>query len=171
VTRAVFDCVILLQAAARRTGPAAECLRAVRDGRLKLFLSPDILAEVRDVLGRPKSLRKFPALTPEAVDVFLEDVANNATTLSTVPKVFSLARDPKDEPYINLAAAIQARYLVSRDKDLFDLMGDDTFRRQFPALTVIDPVALLRELTLAQPKPEPDQRSEDGEGETGHEAG
>jgi PIN domain len=55
VTRAVFDCVILLQAAARRTGPAAECLQAVRDGRLKLFLSPDILAEVRDVLGRPKN--------------------------------------------------------------------------------------------------------------------
>jgi len=78
VTRAVFDCVILPQAAARRTGPAAECLQAVRDGRLKLFLSPDILAEVQDVLSRPRTFRKFPALTPEAVDVFLEDLANNA---------------------------------------------------------------------------------------------
>jgi predicted nucleic acid-binding protein len=78
VTRAVFNCVILLQAAARRSGPAAECLQAVRGGRLKLFLSPDFLAEVRDVLSRPKTLRKFPALTPEAVDVFLDDVANNS---------------------------------------------------------------------------------------------
>jgi putative PIN family toxin of toxin-antitoxin system len=171
VTRAVFDCVILLQAAARRTGPAAECLQAVRDGRLKLFVSLDILAEVRDVLSRPKTLRKFPALTPEAVDVFLADVANHATTLGTVSKTFALARDPKDEPYIDLAAAIQARYLVSRDKDLLDLMDDDTFRQQFPGLVVIDPVALLRELTLGQPKPEPDQRPEDGERETGHEAG
>jgi predicted nucleic acid-binding protein len=105
------------------------------------------------------------------VDVFLEDLANNATTLFTVPKVFSLARDPKDEPYIDLAAALQARYLVSRDKDLLDLMGDDTFRQQFPGVTVIDPVALLRELKLAQPEPEPNQQPEDGKGETGHEAG
>ena len=60
--RAVFDCMVLLQAAARATGPAAACLRAVRAGRLELFLSPDILSEVRDVLTRPKTLRKFPAL-------------------------------------------------------------------------------------------------------------
>jgi hypothetical protein len=38
MTRVVFDCVILLQAAARPTGPAAACLQAVRDGRLELFI-------------------------------------------------------------------------------------------------------------------------------------
>jgi putative PIN family toxin of toxin-antitoxin system len=118
----------------------------VRDGRLELFVGSEILAEVRDVLNRPKTRRKFPALTPESVDVFLLDLVSHATTLSTVPKVFSLARDPKDEPYINLAAAVEARYLVSRDNDLLDLMGDPTFRQQFPELTVIEPVALLREL-------------------------
>jgi putative PIN family toxin of toxin-antitoxin system len=170
VTRAVFDCVILLQAAGRPTGPAAACLQAVRDGRLELFLSPDILAEVRDVLSRPKTLRKFPALTPEAVDVFLGDVASHATTVPAVPKVFTLARDPKDEPYIDLAAATQARYLVSRDKDLLDLMGDDAFRQQFPGLTVIDPVALLRELALVHPKLEPDRGMGKDEGQAGNEA-
>ena len=128
----------------------------MRDGRLELFLSPDILAEVRDVLSRPKTLRKFPALTAEAVDVFLADLASHATTLAAVPKVFPLPRDPKDEPYIDLAAAAQARYLVSRDDDLLDLMNDDAFRQQFPDLTVIDPVALLRELSPAlESEPEP----------------
>ena len=124
------------------------------DGRLELFISPDVLAEVRDVLTRPKTLRKFPALTPEAVDVFLLDVASHATTLPAVPNVFSLPRDPKEEPYIDLAAAAQARYLVSRDNDLLDLMGDAAFRQRFPGLTVIDPVALLREL-VPPPEPEP----------------
>ena len=78
-----------------------------------------------------------------------------------MPKVFTLARDPKDEPYIDLAAAAQARYLVSRDNDLLDLMGDAAFRRQFPGLTVIDPVALLRELASAT---EAGARPEDGRG-------
>ena len=170
MTRAVFDCVILLQAAGRPTGPAAACLQAVRDGRLELFLSPDILAEVRDVLNRPKTLRKFPALTPEAVDVFLGDVASHATTLPTVPKVFALARDPKDEPYVDLAVATGARYLISRDKDLLDLMGDDAFRQQFPGLTVIDPVALLRELALAHPNPEADRGAGKDEAQEENEA-
>jgi putative PIN family toxin of toxin-antitoxin system len=166
VTRAVFDCVILLQAAGRPSGPAAACLQAVRDGRLELVISPDILAEVRDVLTRPKTLRKFPALTPEAVDAFLADLASHATTLASVPKVFSLPRDPKDEPYIDLAVAAQARYLVSRDNDLLDLMNDAAFRQQFPDLTVIDPVALLRELAPT-PEPEPDQGPTEGEGQGG----
>jgi putative PIN family toxin of toxin-antitoxin system len=146
VTRAVFDCVILLQAAARATGPAGACLQAVRDGRLELVVSPAVLAEVRDVLTRPKTLRKFPALTLEAVGTFLEDVTAIAVTLPDVPKVFTLARDPKDEPYIDLALAAKARYLVSRDNDLLDLMEDERFRRQYPDLTIIDPVSLLREL-------------------------
>jgi predicted nucleic acid-binding protein len=63
VTRAVFDCVVLLQAAGRPDGPAGACLQAVRDGRLELFLSPDILAEVRDVLTRPRTLRRVPGPT------------------------------------------------------------------------------------------------------------
>jgi putative PIN family toxin of toxin-antitoxin system len=136
----------------------------VRDSRLELFLTPDILAEVRAVLTRPKTLRKFPALTPESVDVFLADLASHATTLAAVPKVFSLPRDPKDEPYIDLAAAAQAHYLVSRDNDLLDLMGDAAFRQQFPNLTVIDPVALLRELA---PEPEPEQEPAEGGGQGG----
>jgi putative PIN family toxin of toxin-antitoxin system len=152
VTRAVFDCVVLLQAAGRPDGPAGACLRAVRDGRLELFLSPDILAEVRDVLTRPRVLRKFPALTPEAVEVYLADLAGHATTLDAVPRAFPLPRDPKDEPYIDLAVAAGARYLVSRDDDLLGLMGDAAFRQQFPGLAVVDPVALLRELA---PNPVP----------------
>jgi putative PIN family toxin of toxin-antitoxin system len=127
MTRAVFDCVILLQAAARATGPAGACLQAVRDGRLELVVSPAILDEVRDVLTRPKTLRKFPTLT-------LEDVAALAVELPDVPRVFTLARDPKDEPYINLALAANARYLVSRDNDLLDLMEDESFRSQCPDL-------------------------------------
>ena len=70
MTRAVFDCMVYLQAAARSTGPAGTCLQTVRDGRLELVISPEIIAEVRDVLTRPKMLKKFPTLTVEAVEVF-----------------------------------------------------------------------------------------------------
>lgn len=50
---AVFDCVVLLQAAARPNSPARACLRLVEEGRLQLCVSAAVLAEARDVLTRP----------------------------------------------------------------------------------------------------------------------
>jgi putative PIN family toxin of toxin-antitoxin system len=138
--------MIFLQAAARPGGPAGACLQAVRDGRVQLFVSPEILAEV---LARPRTLRKFPALTVEAVDLFVRDVEGLSVSMPDVPLAFTLDRDPKDEPYINLALAAGARYLASRDKDLLDLMGDEDFRRRFPDLTILDPVSLLEEMAKA----------------------
>lgn len=44
---------------------------ALERGRVTLCLSAEVLAEIRDVLSRPKLRQKFPALTDEAVDAFL----------------------------------------------------------------------------------------------------
>ena len=49
-----------------------------------------------------------------------------------------------DEPYLNLAIATQAPFIVSRDNDLLDLMKNDEFRKAYPALTIMDPVAFLK---------------------------
>jgi hypothetical protein len=38
---------------------------AVRNGRLELFLSPDILAEVRNALSRPKTLTETGQSDPK----------------------------------------------------------------------------------------------------------
>jgi putative PIN family toxin of toxin-antitoxin system len=141
--------MIFPQAAARPGGPAGACLQAVRDGHLRLVVSPDILAEVRDVLSRPKTLRKFPTLTDEAVNLFMRDIESLSVTLADVPPTFILDRDPKEEPCINLALATGARYLASRDKDLLDLLGDGDFRRRFPDLTILNHASLLGEIAKA----------------------
>jgi predicted nucleic acid-binding protein len=52
---------------------------------------------------------------------------------------YRLARDPDDEPYLNLAIAAKASFLVSRDNDLLDLMKDDAFRKAYPDLAIVDP--------------------------------
>jgi putative PIN family toxin of toxin-antitoxin system len=158
---AVFDCMVILQAAARPTGPAGACFGAVREGRVTLLLSPEILTEVRDVLSRPKVLRKFPALTQEAIDVFLRELADRAVTILDVPSLFRLPRDPKDEPYINLAIHAQVSYLVSRDNDLLDLMDDKAFRQEFAGLTILDPVSFLRLLAAGEENDDPEEMARD----------
>jgi predicted nucleic acid-binding protein len=57
-------------------------------------------------------------------------------------------RDIDDEPYLKLAIEAEANYLVSRDKDLLDLMtGYDNeckeFRQRFRSLAVIEPIEFL----------------------------
>jgi len=149
--RVVFDCMIYLQATASESSPAAALLRMMDDSIISLFVSNDILDEVRDVLSRPKIRQKNPRITDERVDALLTRLAEQGTLLESVPNHFSYERDPKDEKYINLAVEADAAYLVSRDKDLLDLMREDLagskdFRQQFPTLTILNPVAFLRQI-------------------------
>lgn len=46
--------------------------------------------------------------------------------------------------------AANATFLVSRDKDLLDLMNDPDFRGRFPDLSILDPVAFLQEIRKRQ---------------------
>src|SRR3954470_11841875 len=109
---AVYDCMLFLQAASR-PDRVHGTFRLLADGTVTLCMSPAVLAEIRDVLTRPELRAKFPALTPEHVEVFLDHVLASARLIDPVAEVFTLPRDPKDEPYVNLAVAAGARYLVT----------------------------------------------------------
>lgn len=149
--RAVFDCNVLLQAAVNGKGPAAACLELVEKGRARLFVSTSVIAELGDVLSRTRLAAKFRQLTDERVATFLSRVRLLSTSIHSPPHVFDLPRDAHDEPYLDLAVAAFAEYLVTRDNDLLDLMksGDpigQSFRARFPSLRVMDPVEFLRAL-------------------------
>ncbi len=163
--RVVFDCMIYLQATANESSPAAALLRMMDDSIISLFVSNEILDEVRDVLSRPNIRQKNPRITHKQVDALLTRLAEQGTLLESVPKHFSYERDPKDEKYINLAVEADAAYLVSRDNDLLDLMREDLagskdFRQQFPTLTILNPVAFLRQIEQLPRQQEPEQSQE-----------
>jgi putative PIN family toxin of toxin-antitoxin system len=116
-----------------------------------LYISEEILVEISEVLNRPKIRERFPELNDEIIDSFLNQLKNLAITIKQIPKRFSYQRDVDDEPYINLAVEVEADYIISRDKDLLDLMTGYTeeckdFRRRFRPLKVITPVEFLTEL-------------------------
>lgn len=156
--RAVFDCMLFLQAAINAKCPAFRCFELAEKGIVRLQLSPPIVAEVHDVLNRAELRRKFTALTPDRVATFLRRALAISEMHATPPSVLTLARDPDDEPYTDLAIATNARYLVSRDRDLLDLMnpepreGQDLLRR-CPNLRVLDPSTFLLAVTRNEPQP------------------
>jgi putative PIN family toxin of toxin-antitoxin system len=147
--RVIFDCNVLLQAAARERSVAAKCLNLVESGHVQLFVSREVLEEVEDVLNRQEIRAHFPDLSDEIVGAFLKRLQKLSVLVRSVPKKFSYPRDEDDEPYINLAVAAGADFIVTRDRDLLDLMtghADECkeFRQRFRPLKVIEPLELLR---------------------------
>ncbi len=145
----VFDCMIFLQGLIKEKGFAVRCLELFENNEIELFVSEEILAEIADVLTRSKLQEKFSLLTEERTDKLLEILRQKAVLIKNVPNLFDYPRDPKDEKYVNLAAFCKARYIVSRDKDLLDLMSGTSeeckeFRQRFRPLKVVEPLEFLQ---------------------------
>jgi putative PIN family toxin of toxin-antitoxin system len=148
--RVVFDCNTFLQALASPEGPAGRCVQLAIDGDVHLFISPAVLEELRDVASRPKVITKL-RIVEDRVAEYIEAIEIAATLLADIPDVFTYRRDPDDAHYVNLAIAADAKLIVSRDKDLLDLMDATKpdamdFQNRFPSLRILNPVAFLREL-------------------------
>ena len=114
--RVILDCMVFIQAVADEKSPAGRLLELLDEEKLTLYVSKLILAEVRYVLNRSDVRASLRELTDVAVEALFERLAHRATLIRQVPRRFIYPRDPKDEPYINLAVATKADYLVSRDK-------------------------------------------------------
>jgi putative PIN family toxin of toxin-antitoxin system len=147
--RVVFDCNVLLQAAAREKSVAAKCLNLAESGLIQLCVSREVLAEVEDVLNRPEIRAHFPDLSDEIVGAFLKRLAKLSVLVRLIPKKFSYPRDEDDESYINLAVEVGADFIISRDRDLLDLMtghADECkeFRQRFRSLRVVEPSEFLK---------------------------
>jgi putative PIN family toxin of toxin-antitoxin system len=143
--------MVFLQGAARRDSAAGACLLLVERKAIELFLSDEVLSEIRDVLNRPKVRHKLPALNDHRVEQFLAALENMAEIIHEVPRAVAYERDPKDEPYLNLAIAARAGFLVSRDGDFLDLANPsnadgEVLRSRAPGLQILDPVSFLLEV-------------------------
>ncbi len=82
--RAGFDNNVLLQAMSSANGPAGACFQAVREARIRLCLSQDLILEFADVASRPLLIRKL-RLTFSVLSV-------RSVTLSNVVMTFGAAR-------------------------------------------------------------------------------
>ncbi len=151
----VFDCVVFLQGLIKESGPAVTCIERFEQGRISLAISPEVLSELHDVLSRSSLRQSFPLLSEEKTERLIGLLLLKGRLFRSVPKRFELPRDPDDEPYLNLAIEAGAQFLVTRDRDLLDLMSWDTeegrnFQSRFRELKILDPVAFLKEIESAE---------------------
>ncbi len=106
------------------------------------------MIEITDVLRREKVRKQFPRLTDDVSDQFLQNLRTVVQIVDPVPAVYHYQRDPDDSHILNLAIASGAKYVVTRDADLLDLMNEGNsdmvvVQALHPALNILDPVAFF----------------------------
>lgn len=101
-------------------GPPRDVLNAAREGRVALFTSAPLIAELEDVFTRDRLARRFAAIgrTPaDALDRYLA----LARFVVPIPLGKGVSRDPDDDQVLATAMAAGAAMIVSGDRDLLDL--------------------------------------------------
>jgi uncharacterized protein len=129
--RAVIDTNVLLSGLLWR-GPSYALLEQVRNGSVTFLSSPELLAELAEVLARPK----FDAVVSRASasrEQMLVQVRMLAEVMDPPPLAQPVCRDPDDDAVLALARAAQADVIVSGDDDLLSLTSFDSIPILNPA--------------------------------------
>lgn len=152
---AVFDCVTIVQSLISETGPAVRCIELFEQGRVSLAVSREVLAEIGDVLSRSRLRERYPDLTDQRVEWLIALLVHKGRLFRRVKRRYKYQRDPSDEPYVDLAIEAQADFLVTRDRDLLDLMKWESeegraFQKRFRRLKIVDPVTFLHEIEISE---------------------
>lgn len=117
--RVVIDTNIFISALIRPDGKPGQIIQRWRDGSFTLLYSDTLLQEWLDVLSRPRIQNKYH-LTNEDAQTILMFILLRGEAVTPDRKI-TACRDPKDNQFLEVAAAGQADVIVSGDKDLLVL--------------------------------------------------
>ena len=109
-------------------GHAREILRLASRGVVINFISPDILREAENVLRRSKF-----GLRPEQVLEIIALFKDSFEMVTPSMRVKAISSDPQDNHVIEAALAARAKYIISGDKHLLELMKWEDIHLVSPA--------------------------------------
>lgn len=98
-------------------GPPHALLGMVREGIAEMAISPTLLDELADVIGRTK-FATILARTPRTPERILAEVRALADIVAAAPLPQPVCRDPDDDHVLACALAAGAELIVSGDGDL-----------------------------------------------------
>jgi putative PIN family toxin of toxin-antitoxin system len=114
--RAVLDTNIWVSALLNPSGFPAEILNAFRKGGFTAVISEPIIAEIADVLSRPRIKDKYGITDADILEllILIEERCEHILLTGDV----RICRDPEDNSVIETAINGQAAYIITRDDDI-----------------------------------------------------
>ena len=136
--RAVIDTNVLIAGLLWRGAPHA-LLAQVRRSALYLVSSPALLAELAEVLDRPK----FQSILSRARTTsaqLLAELRQLVEAVEPVPLDQPVCRDPDDDEVLAVAVTARVELIVSGDQDLL-VLG------QFREIPIVNPAEALQRIS------------------------
>lgn len=131
--RIVLDTNVYVSATLSR-GKPYRVLRAAEEGNAELCVSPFIIDEVEDVLGRGK----IP-FDDERVETFIGKILSFSEVVSPDSVPDAVPEDPSDDRILACAVEADADYLVSGDSHLLEL-------GKYEGIDIMEPAEFMRKI-------------------------
>jgi putative PIN family toxin of toxin-antitoxin system len=126
----VFDTNVFVSALISKRGNPALLLDRVRKS-YTLFISKDILSELKDVISRDNF-----GYTDVEVNTFIEAIISFSDIVNPEIEIDAIKADPDDNKILECAVASGASYIVSGDRHLLEL-------KEYGTIKIIKPKAAL----------------------------
>lgn len=133
--RVVIDANVLVSAVLKPQSNPDKIIDLIKQGRIVLVMSHDILAELKRVLLYPK-IRKVLKLTTKEIGESLAQMASAAIITPGRIRVEAIESDPDDNRYLECAVEARADFIISGDRHLKDL-------KNFQGIEIVDPATFL----------------------------
>ena len=125
VKRVVLDTNVLVSALLFK-GTLSKIIELWQRGKILPVISKETFDELRTVLEYPK----FSLTRDEIQSIIENEVLPFFEIVDVIKDVKDISKDPSDDKFISCALSASADYLVSGDKDLYDL-------RRFRSIKII----------------------------------
>ena len=134
--KVVLDTNVVVSAYLVPAGKPAEILSLARNGKLHIFLSREIVDEIKQTLLSPK-LKKIHRNTPNQIGLFIRAFSKVATVTPGEKSVDFIKDDPDDNKILTCALEGRVDYIVSGDHHLTDL-------KSFQGISIVNPHTFLQ---------------------------
>lgn len=134
--RIVLDANQFVSALLKPDSNPARILSLIRDDKIRLVLSDEIISEINAVLLYPKIMKRH-GHSAQYILLFLKKLKSAAIITEGNLHRDAIKDDPSDNNYLSCACEGRADFIISGDKHLKDL-------KIFEGIRIIDPAAFLR---------------------------
>ena len=115
------------------TGKPREVLDLAIKGKILVFISPDILSELKDVLSRNKFGFSF-----DRIDMIIREIESITTLVNPSKKYSIVSRDSDDNVIIDCAMESKVEYIITGDNDLLSI-------KSYKSINIISPALFIKE--------------------------